>query len=78
MEHLKVSNLPTIDQDYIEAQHLAQIYGIDSLEYAAAMDAIEERLAHAADLRLREKKSSSLLSYCEDIPDSPECKVYDI
>jgi CP12 domain len=78
MEHPKASNQSTIDQDYSEAQHLAQLHGTNSSEYAAAMDAIEERLAYAADQRQQERSSSFFLSHCEETPDAPECKVYDL
>ncbi len=46
-------------------------------ECAAAWDEVEELSAARNDIRIKEKASDPLETYCQDNPESEECRTYE-
>lgn len=49
-----------------------------SEDCAAAWDAVEEVQAEISHRRSTMKAKTSLSVYCDDNPDAPECRIYDV
>jgi CBS domain-containing protein len=60
-----------------EARATCAAKGATSPECAAAWDVLEELQAEAAHQRSKKKEKSSLQSYCEDNPETDECRIYE-
>ncbi|NET31051.1 MAG: CBS domain-containing protein [Cyanothece sp. SIO1E1] len=62
-----------------EARAICEVKGATSSECAAAWDVVEELQATAAHQRVKTEASTktSLQTYCDLNPDSPECRIYE-
>ena len=65
-----------IEKEREQARQACEVSGDNSVECAAAWDAVEELQAEAAHKR-QVKPKTSLERYCDDNPDAAECRVYD-
>ncbi len=59
-----------------QARAACQLSGSTSTECAVAWDIVEEIQAAIAHRRVM--STSSLENFCEQSPDAPECRLYDI
>ena len=65
-------------QDYIEEARMAtEAFGITSKHARVAWDVVEEKLAAASKLR-NASRENHWKAFCEENPNSGECKIYDI
>lgn len=60
-----------------QAKSTCDSEGSNSDNCAAAWDAVEEVRAEISH-RKSEKPKSDLDRYCDDRPDAPECRIYDV
>lgn len=58
------------------ARRLTAMYGTGLPEVAVAWDVVEELLAEKA--RQRQARPTAFSNYCEQNPDAPECRVYEV
>jgi hypothetical protein len=65
-----------IEQERTEAREVCGINGAGSPECAAAWDAVEELQAEAAHQK-QEKPKTNFQKYCDDNPESVECRIYE-
>lgn len=59
-----------------QARAMTDHYGLYSSEAAIAWETVEELLAQAAHQRLR--ATNPLEAYCQEFPDAPEARMYDV
>lgn len=76
------SNAPSLDQRIdaaiAEAHAVSDQYGATSRECAAAWDVVEELQAEAAHQKNAHAGETAFSDYCEEFPDAPEARVYDV
>lgn len=76
----QATNTVTIEQrldDLITSAHdVCSTNGTISEDCAAAWDAVEEVQAEISHRRTRMK--TALVVYCDDHPEAPECRIYDV
>jgi hypothetical protein len=64
-----------LDAALEHARRLTAMYGTDNIEVALAWETVEELQVAA---RKRQKPVvSSLIRYCQENPDAPECRIYE-
>lgn len=59
-----------------QARAMTDHYGAYSGEAAIAWETVEELLAEAAHQRLR--NATTFEAYCQEFPDAPEARMYDV
>lgn len=73
---------PTLDDRIQEAiahaRALCSEHGIDSSTCAVAWDIVEELQAEAAHRRAASEAKTYFTDYCDEYPDAPEARIYDI
>lgn len=66
-------------EDAIAEAHLAtEKYGADSQESAVLWDIVEELHAEAGHQRTSHDGHNALTDYCDENPDAPEARMYDV
>lgn len=59
-----------------QARAMTDHYGLYSSEAAIAWETVEELLAEAAHQRL--SNATTFEAYCQEFPDAPEARMYDV
>lgn len=76
-----VMNLETIQtrisEEMKKAQEATEKFGKSSKEAAMAWDVVEELEAEASHLKANKGTEDPLDKFCEDSPESDECRIYD-
>jgi len=67
-----------IEEAIAEAHRISEKYGADSKESAAMWDIVEELHTEAGHQRAAHEGHTSLTDYCDENPDAPEAKLYDV
>ena len=67
-----------LEQALEEAHTVCSLEGDSSPACAARWDVVEELQAALAHHRAKQPKGSTFEEYCEQHPDSFECRIYDV
>lgn len=78
LEPASISLEQRIQDAIAEAHLISQQYGADSQQSIALWDIVEELQAEAGHQRDAHVGHTSLTDYCDDNPDAPEARVYDV
>lgn len=67
-----------IEAAITEARQISDWYGVTSKESAVAWDTVEELQAEASHQKAKHDGETAFSHYCEEFPDAPEARIYDV